>query len=117
MNKIPALIDQVTPLYLATKLRDLGVPQNSTFYWHQNPITDTWELLFQGKKDKTDIAAFTVTELGWLLPKMIKSSYLICYFKDEKWNTGYATFGIEEDELEVRSRAGLLVQLLEKNII
>lgn len=62
------LQSQVTSLELSKRLRDLGVPQKSLFYWKE----DTNQLIYA---DETNIyeqlrlysSAFTVAELGDML--------------------------------------------------
>ncbi len=67
--------DQVTSLVLSKKLKRLGVKQESLWYWRKL-MYEEWELadvkptLYE---EKFICSAFTVAELGKLLPHFIKS--------------------------------------------
>lgn len=73
------LEDQVCSLEHAKKLKELGVPQNSLFYWVPIP-NDTWgnyDLEFVGNiatgsyGSDNAVSALTDAELGELLPEFI----------------------------------------------
>ena len=56
---------QVCSLELAKKLKELGVRQESIFYWEKR---DGWELVDDPYDDQFELySAFTVAELGELL--------------------------------------------------
>lgn len=69
------LEDQVVSLELAKKMKELGFPQHSSFYWqrswHDKPYKfnpgGSWETADQDGR----ISAYTVAELGDLLPDYI----------------------------------------------
>lgn len=69
------LEQQLVSLYLSRKLKDLGVKQDSAFYWYSNPYAfsekSRWSISY-GKREpvgvENETSAFTVGELGILLP-------------------------------------------------
>jgi len=78
------LEDQVVSRTLAKALRDAGVPQDSYFYWidtsdgYRLTETENAHIVYQGMSrawiDSPDTyAAFTVAELGELLPRCYMS--------------------------------------------
>ena len=133
---------QVCSLELAEKLKDLGVPQDSIFYWvrsdlgnmgvqyvkafvHQRrpPDTDTFEYL----------SAFTVAELGEMFPTTIydqsgeyflnlgATSENIKYGNTREFTVSYV--GIEKDIIHIHehteadARAKILIYLIENKLI
>lgn len=111
------LENQVTNLELAKKLKELGVEQESLFYWKQEAI-HYWQ-----KLDTKDLAApscysaFTVAELGEILPywcfstKQEKGGYS-CMADYPKWNCGWQNADTEAD-----ARAKMLIYLLENKLM
>jgi hypothetical protein len=74
-----SLEKQVCSLELAQKLKSLNVPQESLFYWINhgevdNPLWQLFELNEYEKRIKEEIiySAYTVAELGELLPREYK---------------------------------------------
>jgi hypothetical protein len=69
------LENQVCSLDLAKRLKKLGVKQESLFWWsaHTEPATlwNEWSLEKQEGSPDTSYAAFTVAELGEMLPDYI----------------------------------------------
>jgi hypothetical protein len=67
------LEQQVVSLELAKKLKELGVKQESLFYWNRHKSEISWGLS-QTNCSKIShwetISAFTVAELGELLPRI-----------------------------------------------
>jgi hypothetical protein len=123
--------DIVCGLEDAKKLKGLGVKQKSIFYW-----IETGENLFLEEKndnrlgsfdicDNKDIySAFTLSELGDLLPRNIKIEFGICTVKEcrviltnpnindfENYRKPIYTV---EDYSEVGARVKMLIYLLEK---
>lgn len=112
------LEDQVCSLELSRRLKELGCEQESLWYWWQldksiqrssiyhdwiiasNPIEDDG-LIF---KYDNEISAFTVAEVGEMLPKEINEFELRCLklgaYKN-KWQVAYWELG-EEDEVRFR---------------
>lgn len=67
---------QVSSLELSRRLNELGVPQNSLFYWHRNLETGYYlsrpDFYANGVKEGylwEAFSAFTVAELGAILKK------------------------------------------------
>jgi len=68
---------QVTSLEISKKLEELGVKQESLFYWVHDHVNDIWEIVIDfncnGMGRNYDwngkISAFTVSELGEMLFK------------------------------------------------
>ncbi len=65
--------DQVCALELARRLYELGVKQDSLFYWERGylaQITTDWRLMF-GHQYNEYVSAFNVAELGEMLPNSV----------------------------------------------
>lgn len=128
------LEEQVTNLELSKKLKELGVKQESLFYWvgvfplvTSKPIIVNAEKLKEFYSDKTEdfiraiknevCSAFTVAELGEMLPDQISSHKYnkgwVCgeYMNNQDWDN-YEVFGTE-----VNARAKCLIYLIENEII
>lgn len=63
----------VTSLEVSKKLKDLGVKQDSFFYWHDGKLTWVGKVISWGYQEsfepnKKSISAFLVSELGEMLP-------------------------------------------------
>lgn len=122
------LEQQVCSLEIAKRLKELGVKQENLYYWLEasdgarlmkNPILDTYKYFKR-------YSAFTVAELGEMLPRGTKSYLHKCvdgcdsrYFDKEisyecqlhdKSKTTTA-------ETEANARARMLIYLLENNLI
>jgi len=65
--------NQVSNLELSRKLKELGVKQESLWYWYSYNLETDWYITKEiDDKDKEYlISAFTVAELGEMLPKHI----------------------------------------------
>jgi hypothetical protein len=106
---------QLTSLELSKVLKDLGVKQESLFYWH-NPFNDDyWEptaskraYIEKKNVNPENYSAFTVSELGEML----------------RWENLYI-FGTPKELLhhidgkntEADARAKMLIYLLEKKMV
>jgi len=114
---------QVVSLELAKKLNELGVKQESLFYWvrHWVPAIERRAFdLFYGKdeNDKVNeyISAFTVAELGEMLGTHYHSYKVKDYFEwvcdapNNKAESQYAN-------TEADARAKMLIYLLENKLI
>ena len=71
------LEEQVTSLELSKKLKELGIKQNSLFWWSREHQKDLHKItfsysVFETADPEPHISAFTVAELGEMLPKTIK---------------------------------------------
>jgi hypothetical protein len=121
------LQQQVCTLESAKRLKELGVKQESYFYW-QVPNSGNLE----NKEDGVEIvhyptgkfwdyySAFTVAELGELLPSPGVLGWLEIFKKEDgNWMVRYSDTGyrIEEDLNEAEVRAQMLIYLLENNLI
>jgi hypothetical protein len=109
------LEDQVCSLDLAKRLKELGVKQDSLFYWY--PYAIGWrcrfvdELTSNIQKDvERLVSAFTVAELGKMLGK--ESNQVM--FAEGKWaSVAPQIFEITESDSEADARAKVLIYLLE----
>lgn len=121
------LEDQVCSLELARQLKTLGVKQESWFRWYQDGqvahaslpshfyISDERE----NQPDTEVAAAFTVAELGEMLP----AGYASAHGADMKWfcfcefkrspDEGYMKRG----DTEADARAHMLIYLIENKLI
>jgi len=131
---------QLVNLELSQKLKELGVKQESMFYW-KSPTPehgrDNWEI--GESKDshaQENYSAFSVAELGEILPSIIQKEYSPRYeieynfpvsndkkYTDSDWVIRYRC---EEDSFknigvtaktEANARAKMLRYLLENNLI
>jgi hypothetical protein len=119
---------QVCNLELAEKLNTLGVRQESLYHWQpwiydheEHPQQSKMVVVAEGAEDWSDdgesYSAFTVTELGEMLPKTVVSTKTLDFDKGEQWHCyskDYDTFfyGTEAD-----ARAKMLIYLLENGLI
>src|SRR5258706_5692321 len=62
------LEDQIVSLELAKRLKEFGVKQESLFYWFINQLVYMCDLSKWEKSKKYIFSAFTVAELGEMLP-------------------------------------------------
>ncbi len=131
------LEQQVVSLKLAKKLKSLGVKQESIFVWVElNNYGDNWDLHLMSYGDlsevdvetRNSVSAFTVAELGEMLPAHIWSpdnSLLseISYSKsDDNGKTVWITGSMSMEEIiisdtEADARAKMLIYLLENKLI
>lgn len=134
------LEDQVTSLELSKKLKELGVKQDSYFWWDlsNNQLVSKKEFEWGYDVPIEDIddmiCAFTVAELGGMLPFVIKKEDInisLCSFKNKKGylveyfdtHTGiflasvFGSWKLERQHSEANCRANLLINLIENNLI
>ena len=126
------LEQQVCSLDLSKKLKELSVEQDSAFYWTN--ITDKygiklksevvyWEPTSEFNNGKTDdilkkyySSAFTVAELGVLLPPFYKSHRFFdlwyCEYTDQYNHVERCI-----DDTEADARANMLIYLIENKLI
>lgn len=121
------LQDQVTNLELSKKMKDLGFPQESLFYW-RTPREDRniyGDLIYKSFAPHLqyggngEYSAYTVAELGTLLPKTYMSfhdslDHWYCEDLDTFINPQYKSISYET---EANARAAMLVYLKENNLI
>lgn len=119
------LEQQLTSLELSKKLKELGVKQESYFYWVLKPTY--YEFVLRPKEDHQSIEpklrknyeqynAFTVAELGEMLPDYFSSQ------KRDKIDNDFICWNIKlqvdfRADTEADARAKMLIYLLENNLI
>lgn len=120
---------QVTSLELSKKLRELAVSQKSYFHWYYSVYTEEdfkWRLMQHHRLDIKEkhnddnvISAFTVAELGELLPDM----FATCRNEDGEWMGAWdeSKWNILEkinsyDKTEANCRAKILIYLIENDL-
>lgn len=130
---------QVSSLELSKRLRELGVKQQSLFYWNfQAFITGYQWVLTMSRPDfdkdqdieqTTDAySAFTVAELGEILPEEIEIDELSYWINIQRvignnWGIGYRPNGghsihfSQTSETEADAHAKMLIYLLENKLI
>ena len=122
------LENQVCGLDLAKRLKELGVKQESLFWWvdaYENykitseAYNEDWVVRsekngFSNISDDKKCSAFTVAELGEMLPENVCwRDYRKGY---GKWGFNWGDFRAEADT-EANARAKMLVYLLENKLI
>lgn len=139
------LENQVCSLELAKKLKELRVKQESLFFWgfdNQEGFSGGLKIL-QESNYAEQYSAFTVAELGEMLPDKIKEYTLHIYNnpeylkkykyeRTENWSCGYELqswdvntqkhywkgwFVWEHAKTEADARAKMLIYLLENNLM
>jgi len=151
------LENQVTSLELSKKLKELGVKQESLFWWskwdgskypsreyclwlHGQATTDEANDITYFSEDTDDISAFTVAELGEMLPTEIELESKLTG-KKEKKGMGFLTddiveqvndaYGVDKYRLfiieigkyqvkeksEADARAAMIIHLIENKLI
>jgi hypothetical protein len=141
------LEDQVCSLDLAKRLKELGVKQESYFFWWATEIEidglTWWELANKeprkGKKirelqGREPTSAFTVAELGDMLPakwgEIVHNENGAMIWIEKKvgdnmkpfWEIRYFGQGSEclcqeDDDIEANARAKMLIWLLENKLV
>lgn len=120
--------DQVTSPEPSKKLKELSVKQESLFYWNKNANLissfnwgdvdrEDWEII---KGDL--ISAFTVAELGEMLPRRIKTIKLKSKTKGEIWVCDNWRRKKQERtsfnaKTEADAKAKMLIYLIEHNLM
>lgn len=133
---------QVVNLDLSKKLKELGVKSTSLFYWVEHADKTKWSLLPKGACDGFDcdapdqwiesgdaISAFTVAELGEMLPPPTYSTKGESENRPAKWicrywypssplNENKASIGcVKEAKTEADARAKMLIHLIENHLL
>ena len=126
------LENQVCSLELAKKLKELGVKQESLFYWGKT--LGKFEIIyFPGNLTKSDaeigrVSAFTVAELGEMLAKYNKNrDFVVTNFDNEEdfeWICQIQRFDSDDyigetfyAETEADARAKMLIYLIENKLV
>ena len=122
--------NQVCSLELSKRLKELGVKQESVFWWRwwiprqgSTYIHDGWKLnIYKGSNTEADqhkaISAFTVAELGEMLPTWFDSAKRqnddwVCRFMELRTDKKHHSFGKTDSE----ARAKMLIFLLENKLM
>ena len=134
------LEDQVTSLELSKKLKELGVEQESLWCWvckrgrKWTSEEDHWFLheteSSYNYKGNDKCSAFTVAELGEMLPNNINENFRIYHLKlrnyGDSFGIAYELDNDEEDNwmlhdeietTEANARAKMLIYLIENKLI
>ena len=124
------LEDQVVSLELAKKLKELGVKQESLFWWSvcpDNLICAVAAYVSPEKKERAErdfYAAYAVAELGEMLPAFIAREHLYSLqmwrrvgvkgkeHRISYWFMGDKQLHFEEADTEADARAKMLITLL-----
>lgn len=125
------LTKQVVSLELSKKLKELGFEQESLFYWYRDE-----DILTKKEATREDllmyckpIPAYTVAELGEMLPEKVKTPYgnkSFLIFREvynETWDVAYSTDTDDDKNLwqqaetEADSRAKMLIYLKENDLL
>ncbi len=114
MNNM-TLEQQVTSLELSKKLKDLGVKQESLFWWGKKMGFTKIEILHKGNSGGIECAAFTVAELGEMLP--LSTKFYRSVDQIGKWVCWCQGLDIIREDTMVNAAAKMLVYLLENNLI
>lgn len=137
MNNTMKLEQQVVSLELAKKLKELGVRQDSLFYWYLAKNVNNIDLEYRPDSlaghpthKNNYCSAFTVAELGEMLPRRItKARWTWICFKDavdsmDIWNCILADEEVSRREVkrllaetEADARAKMLIWLIEEGYI
>ena len=114
------LENQVCSLDLAKKLKSLNVKQESLFVWCDEYDLPCWKGAF---KRTNEIAAFTASELGEMLPRDIllsetePSEMEISQLYGKHWQVYYPHTVTHNAPTEADARAKALIWLIENNHI
>jgi len=130
------LEEQVCSLELAKRLKELKINQESIFYWRRwvpirgsSYITPEWSLsYYKGSDDDYEvISAFSVAELGELLPDLIKiraENYFITmdcdkyiYYENIKKTCEIHFMDNGDEFTEADARAKMLIYLIENEYV
>ena len=125
MNNTMKLEQQVVSLELAKQLKELGVKQDSLFYWSKQVDQIHWGLehaKYFAVDKRQDVSAFTVAELGEMLPNQSMDLTVKLYKGNDaywaechKW--GKKNHLIGGEETEAAARAKMLIWLIEEGYI
>lgn len=111
------LQQQVTSLEISKKLKELGVKQKSLLSWYDRNKDNNWAITDDEMGNwGTQISAFTVAELGEMLPMYSSSEK-----HSNEWRVGIVKEG-ERNQMaagntEANARGKMLIYLLENKLI
>lgn len=117
---------QVCSLELAKRLKELGVKQESYCYWCDGKLKATFLAFRKDKPEECFFSAFTVAELGDMLPLEVRGGlietgkrtidggygWFVCY---EGAEDGPLIQGYRDTEADARAK--MLIYLLENNLV
>ena len=117
------LEDQVCSLELSKKLKELGFKQESLWYWINMPegiqcdegcsYTPGWKITRVGTLSFETASAYTVAELGEMLPKIYKS-----FKHGNKWTcNAYMHIPAKNGRTEANARAKMLIYLKKEGLL
>jgi hypothetical protein len=120
------LEEQVVSLDLAKKLKELGVTQDSYCYWYGGNLLRGNQLTQELRRHEPPVSAYTVAELGEMLPNNLmygedqelwfdtrknnSGNWMVCYSDDEEAL-------VEHADTEADARAKMLIYLIEQRLI
>lgn len=114
------LEQQVCSLELAKRLKELGVKQESLFWWLHAENGDVVVYNVVPSMEKDVCCAFTVAELGEMLPKiyitwrdtLVGDEWWLC---DDRRKSSTDTYQYAKTEADARAK--MLVYLLENKLV
>lgn len=118
------LEDQVCSLELAKQLKELGVKQEGLYFWFNGG--GAWHIVLNKagveEPSKSIFSAFTVAELGEMLPKMENIVVMIfdngrCQLCLQQTPVEGKVTPIFEADTEADARAKMLIYLIENKLI
>lgn len=118
--------DQVCSLELAKRLKELGVKQEGLFKWASNDNKVTFHIWPNPQLYAGDFIAFTVAELGEMLPSYLNEEFLIIEKEKDYWSIHYDVISsghhqnrlyTQEDKSLANTMAKMLIHLLENGLI
>lgn len=122
------LEDQVVSLDLAKKLKELGFEHESLFYWvmfsSESGGNGNYFLVDKKERESGDyifpVSAYTVAELGKMLPGNIHQHSMFVDRFHDKWLIGYS-YVYDDDKpfmnTEADAKAELLIYLKTNNLL
>lgn len=116
------LEDQVCSLELSKRLKELGVKQESLFYWFEQEgylRVGQLQLSRAARGESRLCSAFTVAELGEMLPReqwlcrLKTGEYECAWYDGKKFGARHS----EQGQTEADSRAKMLIYLIENKLV
>ncbi len=122
-GEVVKIEEQVCSLELAKKLKKLGVEQDSLWWWVVECSEEAAQLYFKWDVPKTEpkekiYSAFTVAELGKMLPRSFK---MVCWVSgvhqgsENLYIINYGSFLSQHADTEANARAKMLIHLKVEN--
>jgi len=106
------LTSRVIDLEIATRLKELGVKQESYFYWSKNIVGDWFLGHFLGGVKAGDVSAFDVAELG----EMLSQGYHTYKTGSIRSSEEYRWAGMDENNESIIINDKVLVAETEANV-